>query len=291
MHTVHPSHLGTVRLFYDFLHLGGVVDYVAPRFVRLRRPWINRPSPLSQSQVKRLLMAARTPRERALIEFFYATGCRLGEIVRLKIEDIDFEVRMARVRGKLGKSRVVLLTPSAATAVRAYLGDRTTGIVFQQDQPVQKGTFTIHSESWTSMWREYRLGRKPRRFRQVLGKISDMSPEEARRKHDALMATRHLLRPFRKVPLSKMAVQEILRKMAERAGLRNVTPHTLRRTFATHLFENGAGIEIVQALLGHVWVSTTMKYARIGVDRLTKTFEQCHPREKIDAEATQPVSE
>jgi site-specific recombinase XerD len=99
--------LGVLRLFYDFLNLGGVVNYVAPRFVRLRRPWWNSPSPLTELQVQKLISATRTPRERALIEFLYGTGCRLSEVLRLKIEDIDLDARCARVRGKLGKIRTV----------------------------------------------------------------------------------------------------------------------------------------------------------------------------------------
>ena len=70
--------LGVLRLFYDFLNLGGVVHYVAPRFIKLRRPCKkNSLRPLSEWQVQRIISATRTPRERALIEVFYATGCRL----------------------------------------------------------------------------------------------------------------------------------------------------------------------------------------------------------------------
>lgn len=120
-------HLGILRQFYDFLNLGGVVDYVAPRFVRLRLPWHQRPRVLSEAQVRQLISATRTPRERALIEFFYSTGCRLNEARHIKIENIDFVPRQARVRGKLGKLRLVLLAESASTAVRNYIGNRTIG--------------------------------------------------------------------------------------------------------------------------------------------------------------------
>ena len=137
-------HLGILRQFYDFLNLGGVVDYVAPRFVRLRLPWHQRPRVLSEAQVRQLISATRTPRERALIEFFYSTGCRLNEARHIKIENIDFVARQARVRGKLGKSRLVLLAESASTAVRDYIGNRTIGYVFEADYPKQKGHFSIN---------------------------------------------------------------------------------------------------------------------------------------------------
>jgi len=280
--------LGTLRQFYDFLHLGGLVDYVAPRFVRLRRPWLNRPAPLSKSQVQRLLAATVTLRERALIEFFYSTGCRLSELLHLKIEDVDFVARMASVSGKFGKKRVVLLTQNAAEALQAYIGDRQNGIVFQKEMRVQKGCLTLHHGSWISLWVEYRKrGERGCRRRKVIGKADRLTFEAAKKKHDTLMATRRLIRPFRTVSLSKMALQQTVRQIADRAGLKNVTPHTLRRTFATHLFENGAGMEIVKTLLGHVWIATTMRYARIGTDRLAETFERCHPRRSLSDQAAQ----
>ena len=100
---------------------------MAPRFVRLRLPWHQRPRVLSEAQVRQLISATRTPRERALIEFFYSTGCRLNEARHIKIENIDFVARQARVRGKLRKLRLVLLAESASTAVRNYIGNRTIG--------------------------------------------------------------------------------------------------------------------------------------------------------------------
>ena len=115
--TVYRS-LGVLRQFYDFLNLGGVVDYVAPRFVRLRVPWQNGLRVLSEEQVGRIISATRTPRERAVIEFFYSSGCRLSEAIHLKIQDIDFQARQARVRGKLGKIRLVLIAESAAKALK-----------------------------------------------------------------------------------------------------------------------------------------------------------------------------
>jgi site-specific recombinase XerD len=274
--------LGTLRLFYDFLHLGGVAHYVAPRLVRLRRPWFSSPAPLSKSQVQQLLAATMTLRERALIEFFYGTGCRLGEVVRLKVEDIDFDTRIASVVGKLGKKRIVLLTRSAIEALRAYLGDRQKGVVFQQEMPLKRGCLTTHYGSWISLRSD-----RGRRWRKVLGRVDQLSSDAAKAKHEALLARHRPTRPFRTVSLSKMAVQQAVRRIADRAGIKHVSPHVFRHTFATHLFENGAGLEIVRTLLGHVWIHTTMKYARIGVDRMSEIFERCHPREQLNDQSSQ----
>jgi integrase/recombinase XerD len=271
-------YLGILRQFHDFLNLGGVVSYVAPRFVRLRVPWHGPPGSLSEAQVRRLISATRTARERALVEFFYATGCRLSEALHLRIEQLDLTSRSARVRGKLGKVRLVLLTESAANAVREYIGDRQTGFVFEDDLPVQKGCMTLQDGQWKSKWHSFgRSGQKAVRRTKVLGNRMRMTYEGAKTKHEQLMASLHLARPKRNRPLSKVAVQCLVRKLALRAGVKHVSPHTFRRTFATHLHEHGASLEVIRALLGHVWVQTTMRYARIGPDGLSKTFAKCHP--------------
>ncbi len=271
-------HLGVLRQFYDFLNLGGVVDYVAPRFVRLRVPWRQHLSTLTEAQMRRLISATRTSRERALVEFFYSTGCRLSEVRHLKIEDIDFTARQARVRGKLGKVRLVLLAESAAEAVRAYIGSRANGFVFETDYPIPKGHFSAQEGRWKSKWHETRKrdGKRISRTK-VLGPAALLTYEEAKRKHEMHMATCDLSLPKKMRPLSKVAIQAIVRNVATRASLKSVTPHTFRRTFATHLHENGANVEVIRALLGHVWIQTTLRYARIGPDGLSKSFEKCHP--------------
>lgn len=270
--------LGVLRQFYDFLNLGGVVDYVAPRFVRLRVPFHNRLGTLTHVQIRRLIEAAKTPRERATIEFYYSTGCRLSEGLHLKIEDIDFAARQAKVRGKLGKTRVVLLAESAMRSLRNYLGDRTKGYVFEPEYWQGSGHFRLEGNKWKSTWTSTRKsdGKRVRRTK-VIGENRRMTLEEAQLAHDALMKTVDRSFPRRSRPLTKMAIALSVKKIAHRAGLKNVTCHTLRRTFATHLHENGAGLEIIRALLGHVWVQTTLRYAQIGPDRLSKGFERFHP--------------
>lgn len=278
--------LGVLRLFYDFLNLGGVVNYVAPRFVKLRRPWRGSPSPLTELQVQKLISATRTPRERALIEFLYGTGCRLSEVLRLKIEDIDLDARCARVRGKLGKIRTVLFTKTAASALRDYLAGRERGYVFQPDRPPPKGCLHIQDGQWKLKWAFYDGRGRPRRFRtKCLGTIKRLSYEEAKRKHEEFIANHQVGRPQRNYPLAKVSVRQLIKKIADRASLKNVTPHTLRRTFATHLYDHGATIDVIQVLMGHVWINTTMKYARMGQDRLAKIFDQHHPRESLNEKA------
>jgi site-specific recombinase XerD len=280
--------LGILRQFYDFLHLGGLVNYVAPRFVRLRRPWWNSPAPLTEHQVHKLLSTAKTLHERAMVEFLYSTGCRLGETLRLKAEDIDFDTRSARVRGKFGKVRLVLFTRTAAEVLSAYLAGRKKGYVFQQDRPPQKGCVFVQNGAWKSRWRQYGgHGRRGRCRTKNIGSAETMSYEAAKKRHEELIASLKLVRPVRNRPLSNFCAQNLVRRLALHAGLKRVTPHTLRRTFATHLYDHGASIDVIKVLLGHVWIQTTMKYARLSPDRLAKTFNQCHPREVLNEQPPQ----
>ena len=64
----------------------------------------------------------------------------------------------------------------------------------------------------------------------------------------------------------------------EAGGIRPISPHTLRHSFATHLIDSGADIRFVQELLGHSDVSTTEKYTHISKEQLRREFLRFHPR-------------
>jgi integrase/recombinase XerD len=78
--------------------------------------------------------------------------------------------------------------------------------------------------------------------------------------------------------LTRQGAWGIIRAAAERAGLANVSPHTLRHSFATHLLDGGADIRVVQELLGHASVTTTQVYTLITVDKLREVYAAAHPR-------------
>jgi integrase/recombinase XerD len=79
--------------------------------------------------------------------------------------------------------------------------------------------------------------------------------------------------------LSRQSAWQVLRLTAERAGLSgDVSPHTLRHSFPTHLLDGGADVRVVQELLGHASVTTTQIYTLVTVDRLREVYATAHPR-------------
>ena len=79
--------------------------------------------------------------------------------------------------------------------------------------------------------------------------------------------------------LSRQSAWTVLTRAAERAGVtRDVSPHTLRHSFATHLLDGGADVRVVQELLGHASVTTTQVYTLVTVDNLREVFATAHPR-------------
>jgi integrase/recombinase XerD len=79
--------------------------------------------------------------------------------------------------------------------------------------------------------------------------------------------------------LSRQSAWTVLVGVADRAGLTtDVSPHTLRHCFATHLLDGGADVRVVQELLGHASVTTTQAYTLVTVDRLREVYAAAHPR-------------
>ena len=87
-----------------------------------------------------------------------------------------------------------------------------------------------------------------------------------------------LLLSVRGLPLERVAIWQLVRKHATAAGLRNVHPHVLRHSFATHLLIGGADLRVVQELLGHADIGTTQVYTHVDGTRLRSVHKKYHPR-------------
>jgi site-specific recombinase XerD len=270
-------HIWALRCFFDFLCLGGVVDEVAPRFIRPRP--VRRPIPraLSERNVKRLIAAAGNPRDRAILELFYATGCRVGELVNIRLEDVDFSKRTIVVNGK-GKDRRVFFGLPAKSALAGYLRGRTTGYLFESQYPVQKGCVSWNGTCWAGYWKDYThgsdqakdtcraLGPRSMTYSQAWAKFKELVPHPDRGHHR------------RSHKLTRSGISQIFKTAAFRAGVGRVTSHMLRHSFATHMLDHGADIRHIQELLGHSSLDTTQKYTFVASTSIARVYRESHPR-------------
>ena len=101
----------------------------------------------------------------------------------------------------------------------------------------------------------------------------------ARRKKENIEIDSLFVTPAGK-PLNRQIIYSFIKEYAAKCGLEDVSPHTLRHSFATHLVQNSADIRSVQLMLGHADISTTQIYTHITDVHLRKSYEKFHPRAK-----------
>jgi integrase/recombinase XerD len=270
-------HIWALRCFFDFLCRGGVVDDVAPRLIRPRPVQRPLPKTLSEQNVKRLLRAASNTRDRAIFELFYATGCRVSELVDIRLTDIDFAKRTIRILGK-GHERRVLFGMSAKRAMLTYLRDRVTGYLFESQHRIQKGCVSWNGTCWAGYWLDYTDKTGQPRNRCVPLGPRQMTKGQAWRKFKKLVPNPNIGHVRRPQQLTRSGIANIFKLASFRAGLGRVTSHQLRHSFATHMIDHGADIRHVQQLLGHSSLDTTMNYTKVTSTPMAKVYRASHPR-------------
>lgn len=90
-----------------------------------------------------------------------------------------------------------------------------------------------------------------------------------------------LMFEYRGKPLTRQFVWSMIKRHAKESGVKNISPHTLRHSFATHLLQNGADSRSVQALLGHSDISTTQIYTHMTDRHLRNAYDRFHPRSRM----------
>jgi site-specific recombinase XerD len=277
--------LHALRGFFGFMRLGNLINSNPARLVKTRRRHRHLPQFPSVDEVTRIIEATKTRRDRAILETFYATGCRLAEVAGMRCEDVDFAEGVIRVTGKGDKERIVLFGEKAKEALLAHLGERREGWLFQC-RPPQRLTVTkikpnkkFPATYWRAKWSEYpEDSRTCVTHEKWLGNVSEMSQEEAQDCLRTVIGAANTVRPGLCTPLSSRQIQRIVKLAVLRAGLRGIHTHSFRHAFATHLLDRGADLRCIQELLGHTSVATTQIYTHVSMDQLSKSHAKFHPR-------------
>jgi integrase/recombinase XerC len=272
-----------LKTFFAFLNVGHLIDSNIARLLKARKVGRRLPRVLSIEEVERLIAAAKTPRDRAVLELFYSTGCRRAEVLGMRLEHVDFDSRTIRVIGKGDKERIVLFGRPAKEALLAYLGDRRDGFLFREDRPPRTLRVYLAKPNkdcprlyWKGSWQE---GSNPSVARlKWLGKASEMTRKQALAKLAAIVGADFAQRPKPDKPLSQRQLFLIVKQASLDAGLNGVHPHTLRHSFATHLLNRGADLRCLQELLGHASISTTQIYTHVSTVDMIDVHKRCHPR-------------
>lgn len=265
---------GTVRLeatalrsFARFLAWGGALASAeASPLASVAVPNVPRrlPTYLTRLEAVRLVTApdAETAlglRDRAVLEVLWGAGLRLAELVSLNVADFTPGARTMRVMGKGRVERMAVFGAPADAWVTRYL---------DAARPVLCG------------WRSA-AGLRGRivRYRADAITASDR-PELA-----LFVGERGGKR------IGREAVAALVTKHASAAGItKHVTPHTLRHTFATHLFEGGADLREIQILLGHENIANTMIYTHVSPERLRASYDAAHPHGESTTDAALDMS-
>ena len=110
--------------------------------------------------------------------------------------------------------------------------------------------------------------------RQLIRYLEEIRPLLCENPHE-----QHVFVSSREGGLCRQRLWQIIKKYAKEAGImKNVTPHTLRHSFASHLLDNGAPLRVIQEMLGHVDIATTQIYTHVNPERLKSIHQQFHPR-------------
>lgn len=265
----HPRELGKAEIEQFLSHLAvkrevsgatqnqalAALLFLYKQVLEMELPWLDGiirahrkkrlPVVLSTEEVK-LLLGGLTGVHALMGKLLYGCGLRQMELLRLRVKDIDFDMQQIVVRGGKGdKDRLTTLPASTALPLREHLGevrrwfdgDRAAGVAGVELPYALANKYPNAGTSWPWQWvfPMDHLSRDPR------------SGIFRRHHYYAQTLSRAIQQAARQAKLTKP-----------------VRCHTLRHSFATHLLQAGTDIRMIQALLGHSHVDTTMIYTHVA---------------------------
>ena len=220
--------LASIRSFYQYLIR--VKKIKKDPTMTIESPKINKRTPniLTSKEVELLLdqpkdVDLKGTRDKAMLEFAYATGMRVTEMISLDIDDVKLDEGYVVCRGR-SKSRNIPLGSMSLKALKEYIDDARP--------------YLIRDESEEAL------------FVNVNG-------------------TR----------LTRQGFWKIVKYYKEQAHIeKDITPHVLRHSFATHLLQNGADLKAIQTMLGHSDISSTPVYMQFQDPGIKNEYKKAHPR-------------
>ena len=220
--------LASIRSFYQYEAKNKVVEKDPTEGIQSPKIEKRVPSVLTSSEVALLLdqpkdVDLKGTRDKAMLEFAYATGMRVTEIISLNIEDVNLETGYATCRN--GK----------------------------KERTVPMGNMSLKA------LKEYVLEARPTMIRDDNEKALFVNVNGQR--------------------LTRQGFWKIIKYYKDQAHIdKDITPHVLRHSFATHLLQNGADLKSIQMMLGHSDILSTQIYMQFQDESLKNVYKKAHPR-------------
>ncbi len=211
-------------------------------------------------------------RDRTIIEMLYSTGARVSELESIKISDLNFDKQEVRIFGKGRKNRVVFLNSRTVFWLDQYLKVREKLIIKKSKKEKiinKKNSLNNGIKNFSkNEINFFNNNEKSINNKSFINNKNNIDNENL------------FINKFGS-KLSQRSLRNIVKKYIKAAGIgKNISPHKIRHTFATHLLQQGAGIREIQMLLGHENISTTQIYTHLNLKKLKLDFEKFHPRAK-----------
>ena len=259
--------ISVIRTFFNYMCREGTLVNNPGKMVSTPKRGKTLPRFLSVDEANRLMGSPdgsdiMSTRDRAILETFYSAGLRIGEIVAINLEDLNLSDGLIKVKGKGRKERIVPVGKKAIAAIKEYLSQKQQKTKkIPLNPPFSKGEINSPLSQGGVRFPPLEKGGEG-------GFETGLSGE----KGYPLFLNKYGKR------ITTRSVHRIVVKYKKLSGLWDITPHSLRHSFATHLLEGGADLRSVQEMLGHASLSTTQRYTHVSMDKLMEVYDKAHPR-------------